>query len=633
MKMVFKCGVVLHFLLIGYMSQAQGTYAPPNIPDKAQKQLQEAVLQYQGGQQAEGQSSIEDLIKRYPTWTAPRIELSRLLYASRKKEEAARQLEASLTIDTASQLQELFTLGRIYEEINQPERALNCYKAVVAKKPIDEKLLTKANNSVKTLSDKKALWQSAPVIPFTSFDDDINTPHHESLGRWTLDGQQMVFTRLVFDQEDIFFASFDTVAGLWKIEDFPHNTPQNEGAHAVSPDGKYIIFTSCNRQDTYGSCDLYLSFKQNGQWSAPVNMGPAFNSISWDGQPCFGLDGLTLFFASSRPGGKGGRDIWYVYQIGPGKWSNPVNAGDAINTANNEESPFIHFDGQTMYFMRDGQDGLGGYDLYMSKRNITGKWETPVNLGAPINTGGDEGALTLHPDGVHAILTRMTETNKNDLFSFEMPQQFRSAHLQALRASITDLQTGAPVRARLEIFETDQKDTVRYSQWTDPEGNIAAVTAKGKTYGVIVSAEGYMLHSTHLDADTSATRHIHISLIPVAAAGEKVITLENIFFETGSSVLLPASDPELNKLVWTLRNNKEMKIEIRGHTDNVGDATTNQALSEDRAKAVYQYLVGRGVDASRLTYIGFGETQPVAENSTAEGRRKNRRTEFRIIQM
>ncbi len=631
MKWILTCGVTLCILLTGQMSRAQSTYTPPNIPEKAEKQLEEAILQYKGGQQTESITIIEELIKKYPTWTAPRKELSRIYYTSRQKEEAARQLEASLAIDTASQLQELYTLGRIYEEINQPERALKCYEAVARKKPSDDQLLMKATNGAKALNDKKALWQTTSDITFTSFDEDINTPNHESLGRWTLDGQQMIFTRLVFDQEDIFFASFDTTAGLWRIEDFPHNTPQNEGAHAISPDGKYIIFTSCNRQDSYGSCDLYLSFKQKGQWITPVNMGPAFNSVSWDGQPCFGLDGLTLFFVSSRPGGKGGKDIWYVYQIGPGKWSNPINAGDVINTVNNEESPFIHFDGQTMYFMRDGQEGLGGYDLYMSKRDITGKWEKPVNLGSPINTGGDEGALTLHPDGVHAILTRMTEKNKNDLYSFLMPQPFRSAHLQALRANITDSQSGAPVRARLEIFETDQKDTVRYSQYTDPEGNIAAVTAKGKTYGVIVSAEGYLLHSTHLDADTSAVREIRISLIPIAAAEERVIVLENIFFETGSAALLPISDTELNKLVWTLRNNKEMKIEIRGHTDNVGDETTNQVLSEDRAKAVYQYLIGRGIEATRLTYVGLGETQPIADNATPEGRRKNRRTEFRIL--
>jgi len=608
----------------------QGNYEPTKVPAKFEKELAEAVLMANGGQPEAAINLIIDMIDKYPTWTAARKELSKIFYEMDRWQKAVDQLEAMLAIDTISQLPELYSLGRIYEVINEPKKAIACYDAVLKKNPVDKALTDRVMVSKQALEKKTNLWNSNDVIRFNSFDSDINTPNHEFLGRWILDGQTMVFTRRVFNQEDIFFASFDSTAGLWRLEEFTFNSPQNEGAHALSPDGNYLIFSSDNRKDGLGSSDLYLSFKQNGQWTKPTNMGPAFNSTAWDGQPCFGLDGLTLFYASSRHGGMGGRDIWYVYQLAAGKWSNPINAGPTINTAEDEESPFVHFDGQSIYFMRNSKEGLGGYDLYMARKGIDGKWLKAENMGSPINTGADEGALTLHPDGRRAIITRMTEEAKNDLFEFELPEQFRSAELQALVVTITDQGTAKPVRARIELFEIGESDTIRLSQWADNDGKISAVTRRNVSYGLMVSADSYIMFSANLGPDTSSQRELEIRMITIANASEKVIVLQNVFFESGSAALLSASDPELNKLLWTLRKNTEMNIEIRGHTDHEGDEKTNQVLSEARAEAVYQYLTGRGIDAGRLSFVGFGESQPVADNSTKEGRKQNRRTEFKV---
>lgn len=631
MVYLFRIALVF-FLTLGItVCIGQGGYVPTKVPAKFEKELAEAVLMANGGQAETAIGLIEDMIDKYPTWTAARKELSKIYYEMDKWQKAVDQLEAILAIDTSSQLPELYSLGRIYEVISEPEKALACYDAVLMKNPADKVLADRVTTSKQTLEKKSDLWKSNDVIQLHSFDSDINTPNHEFLGRWMLDGQTMVFTRRVFNQEDIFFASFDSTAGLWRIEEFAFNSPQNEGAHALSPDGNYLIFSSDNRQDGLGSSDLYLSFKQNGQWTRPTNMGPAFNNAAWDGQPCFGLDGLILFYASGRPGGMGGRDIWYVYQLAAGKWSNPINAGAAINTAEDEESPFVHFDGQTMYFMRNSKEGLGGYDLYMARKGIDGKWQKGENMGSPINTGADEGALTVHPNGKRAIITRMTEDAKNDLFEFELPEQFRSAQLQALVVTITDQATAKPIRARIELFEIGESDTIRFSQWADNEGKISAVTRKNVSYGLMVSADGYIMYSANLEPDTSSMRKLDIKMIPIANAQEKVIVLQNIFFETGSAELLPTSDPELNKLLWTLRKNTTMSIEILGHTDSEGDDKSNQVLSEARAKAVYQYLVSRGIEPERLSYKGFGETQPIADNNTPGGRKQNRRTAFKVI--
>jgi outer membrane protein OmpA-like peptidoglycan-associated protein len=519
----------------------------------------------------------------------------------------------------------------LYEETNAPLKAIACYQSLIQKGAGQPELAQKATTNLHKLEEKRSLWEETYSIKLYPFPSEINTPNHESLARWTLDGQHMIFTRLLNEQEDIFMAHIDSVDHSWIIEDFPFNTPQNEGAQAISPDGKYLIFTSCNRQDGMGSCDLYLSVYRNEGWSSPVNMGLAFNSPSWDGQPCFGLDGTTLYFSSSRPGGMGGRDIWYVYQIAVGKWSRPINVGPMINTADNEESPFIHFDGQTLYFMRDGKDGLGGYDLYMSRKALDGKWQKPENMGAPINSGSNEGALSLYPDGSRAVITRETENQRNDLFEFELPEKYKAAPLQALKIFVVDQQTQQPLRARVEIFEVDKADTIRMSQMADEMGRISVTLERRKKYGLIGSADGYMMYSSSLEADTSAVRTLYMKMVALNEAIDKVIVLQNVFFNTASSSILPTSEPELNKLLWTLRNNKNMTIEIRGHTDNVSDEKTNLSLSEARAKSVYDYLIGRAIEPSRVTYKGYGETQPVADNTTEEGRKQNRRTEFRVV--
>lgn len=635
-------GFLLILLLALYPVRAQSGYIPPAIPSKYEKELREAVLTAQGGRPAVAESSMQSHIKKFPTWTAPRHALSQLYYECGRKQEAIGHLEDALHIDTLSQLAELYTLGRIYEEISAPERAWACYSAVIEKGIHMPGLVQRATASLQALEKKRALWgldadgkgkgedEAISLIPFAS---EINTPNHEALGRWTLDGRQMIFTRLLYQQEDIFIATLDDTGVGWIIEDFPFNTPQNEGAHAISPDGTQLVFTSCNRPDGRGSCDLYLSVLRSGAWTTPVNMGAVFNTPSWEGQPCFGLDGMTLFFSSSRPGGMGARDIWYSRQLAPGKWSAPINAGPGINTPDNEESPFVHFDGQTLYFMRDGKDGLGGYDLYIARRALDGTWQTAINMGAPINSGADEGALSLHPDGRTAVITRESPGQKNDLFSFELPEPFRAVPQQALFVTLRDQKTRQPLRGRVEVFEVSRQDTIRLSQWTDEAGQVTITIKRHAPYGLIALAEDYLPFSGHLEADTMASRTLNLFMTAVEAAVDEVMILQNVFFETGSAQLLPASEPELNKLFATLIRWPGLTIEIRGHTDDVGDAHSNQRLSEARAQSVYAYLTDRGIEAERLSYLGFGESRPLEDNATAAGRRLNRRTEFRVRSM
>ena len=622
---------ILFLMGMGPVSSAQGTYVPPKIPEKTQKKFEEVVLASKAGHGEEAIPELNELIARYPTWTEPRHELSRIYYEASKFRDAITTLEKSIAIDTASQIKQLYTLARLYEQTGDAEQAKNYYTLFVAKADDSDPLKQKAKEILNQFAARQQMLNRKYDITLVPLPSEINTMNHESVGRWTLDGNELFFTRVVGPQEDIYIASLDSLSRQWKVSAFPHNSSLNEGALAISPDGKYLVFTSCNREDGQGSCDLYVSVRKNGTWTKPVNMGPGFNTRAWDGQPCFGMDGSTIFFSSGRDGTFGGRDIWYMYQVSVDSWSKPINAGPGINTANSESCPFISFDGNTMYFMRDGDQGMGDSDLYISRKGLDGKWMPAENMGPPINTTTSEGALAVHPNGKKGMLTRLTDDQKNNLFEFDLPPEFRSLPQQALHVYFRDKITGLPIKCQLEIFETRGNPETRLSQWSNEDGRIITTLQRNTPYGIIANTQGYLMYSANLDPDSSSSRYIEISMIPMDKAEHESVVLENIFFETGSSELLPASEPELKKLLYTLKSHLSMIIELRGHTDNVGDDAANQQLSQARAKAVFIWLTNNGIQSFRITYKGYGETQPIANNDTEAGRKQNRRTEFYIV--
>jgi len=589
------------------------------------------VLASKAGHGEEAIPELNELIAHYPTWIEPRHELSRIYYEAGKLKESISVLEKAIAIDTASQVKQLYSLARLYEQTGDAEKAKDCYTLFVAKADDSDPLKQKAQENLDQFVVRQMIMKRKYDITLLPLPNEINTENHESVGRWTLDGNELFFSRVVNGQEDLYIGTLDSATHLWKVAPFPQNTSSNEGAPAISPDGKYLVYTACNLPNGFGSCDLYVSVRKRGIWSKPVNMGPGFNTESWDGQPCFGLDGGTIFFSSNRQGTFGGRDIWYMYQISGDSWSKPISVGPGINTANNEGCPFVSFDGNTMYFMRDGKEGLGESDLYISRKGLDGKWMPAENMGPPINTIQSEGALAVHPNGKRAMITRLTDEQKNDLFEFDLPTAFMSTPQQALHVIFKDKITGVPLKGQLEIFEAKGNPEVRLSQWSTEDGHIVTAIQRNIPYGLIGNTPGYLMYSANLEPDSSASRLIEIDMTPMEKAEHESVILENVFFESGSSELLPASEPELQKLLYTLKINQSMVIELRGHTDNVGDDDANQQLSEARAKAVFSWLTGKGIPGTRISYKGFGETQPIASNDTEAGRKQNRRTEFYIV--
>ncbi len=488
----------------------------------------------------------------------------------------------------------------------------------------------------------------------------VNGVYDEYWPSITADEQTMVFTVLVprnpellngrelpkssfYYQEDFYVSERDS-NGHWLPRNLLHggiNTPGNEGAQTLSADGNLMFFTACGRDDSRGSCDIYFSFKTEAGWSMPKNVGPPVNTPYWESQPCFGSDGSTLLFVSNRPGGMGGKDIWKVSiqgfaGDGTPYFGNLINLGPSVNTSKDENSPFLHHDNKSLYFASEGWPGMGGMDLFLSRLRDDGQWREPVNLGYPINTSGDEIGLVINARGNRAYFSS-NGLNDNDsgkdVFYFNLPPPIQPAPVLYVKGRVFDAETGITLPANFQLKDLSSGRIVVTTRSNKSSGSFLVCLPLGGRYAFQAEHPGYMFYSGHFDINNShpldKPYKLDIGLYSIKK-GVK-ITLENIFYEVNSYDLQEQSKIELDALVKFMKENKDVKILIGGHTDNVGTVVYNQKLSENRAGSVYKYLIFNGVDQSRLQYQGYGPNQPIATNTTEEGRAKNRRTEITIL--
>lgn len=490
----------------------------------------------------------------------------------------------------------------------------------------------------KLVADCKFSIQAiAHPVPFkpVNLGPEINTSADEYLPVATADEATLIFTRKINNNED--FYKSNKLDNKWQTAVYLSdqiNTPQyNEGAESISQDGKYLFFTGCNRPDGLGRCDIYIAQKKGDDWSKPFDLSPPVNTPGWESQPSISADGKTLYFVSNRKGGYGGYDIWKSHLTDKG-WGEPENMGPNINTMYDEQSPFIHADDSTFYFCSNGWPGLGGKDLFVSRLGKDGKWQKPENLGYPINSGGDENGLTLTATGAYAFFSsnNLNGFGGYDIYTFEMPQSIRPQLVTYVKGVVQDAKTKAPLEAAVEIIDLQNKEPV-YQDYSDAMlGDFLATLTSGKNYGLNISKSGYLFYSANFSLvghEPKNPFNISVLLEPIEI-GNKVI-LNNIFFDTNKFDLKPESITELQQLVDFLTLNPTLHIEISGHTDDIGNDASNNTLSENRARSVYQYLISNKIAADRLVYKGYGKTQPIAPNTTDEGRQKNRRTEFKII--
>ena len=481
--------------------------------------------------------------------------------------------------------------------------------------------------------------------------EGISTPENEYLPILSPDNQTAYFTRekkMLPERNSIIQTSryheFFMIAPRNEDGSFaegepmpdPFNIFDNEGGATLTADNHFLFYTVCQyaKNSGYLNCDIFFSENTNDEWSEIRNPGQAINNPdTWESQPSISADGQTLYYVSDRPGGYGGYDLYRSTRNEDGTWGASVNLGPVINTAGNEKSPFIHPDGQSFYFSSDGLMGVGGYDIFYTKVHEDHSVDKPQNLGYPINSPEDEVGFFVSTDGTKGFFASNKLHGKGgwDLYSFELYDAARPEKVLFIKGTIKDETSAEPVKAKIELrnVETRKISQIPLDTMT---GKYVAVASFKNDYVMTIKKEGYVYESKYIskkDSVFKAPANVDVEIQPIEL--NKSYRINDIYFAFNSSDLTEESKAVLDQMTEFLEFNGSMKIQIQGHTDNIGNDADNLKLSENRARSVYDYLVGKHIDPERLSYRGFGETDPIADNDTEEGRSKNRRTCFVIV--
>lgn len=574
------------------------------------------------------------------------IMLGELMMRQNRYTEASFSYRSAVKIDSLFFKPVFFNLANAEFMMGDYYLALTHYNVYLAQSGMSAFNKTVAAKRVKNC--EFALLAIKKPVPFNpvSIGNSINTKDDEYWPSITADGQTLIFTRQLnisnnpgfrgVVQEDFYISRY--IDKTWQQAynaGSPLNSVQNEGAQTLSSDGSYMFFTGCNRQGGLGSCDIYFSAYNNGKWSEPADIGGPVNTNKWESQPSISADGKTLFYSSSRPGGLGGKDIWFSRLNSKNLWSDPVNMGPSINTDGDEMSPFIHFDGRTLYFASDGRIGMGGFDLYMSRLEKDSTWSVPKNLGYPINTYNDEMGLVIESAGLKGYFSSVRDkTQGKDIFTFDLYESIRPDPVSYMKGKVYDKETGKLLVADYELTNLSTGKTLLKNA-TDESGNFLVCLPSGYNYGINVSKPGYLFYSENFTLEgihTASEPYIKRIVLNPTKVGEKML-LSNVFYEVDSWELKKESMSELNNLASLLSENKNLVMEIGGYTDSTGSEKYNLTLSEKRALSVVNYLIKMGISSDRLKFKGYGNTSHLGDNVTIEGRRLNRRTEAKIIEM
>ncbi len=636
-----KIAVILLIILGAGNANAQRYYSANK---KAIAQYEKTIKYWLQGKTVQAIKGFEKTLEIAPDFIEANFMLGDIYIDTKDMDKAKKYYLNGVLTDSSYYTKGWYWLANIEMNDGNYDMAKQYFSIFLTLDKDNKDLQPLANKGIKEAEFRE--YAIANPIPFTpqNMGKMINTPYDEYLPALTADEQTIIITRkeprkstttaMTPEEEDFYISTLDT-NGNWTMAERvsePLNSNDNEGAQCISQDGRFIVFTICG-EGGLGSCDLYWSKKIGDRWSKPRNLGAAVNSRYWDSQPSFSIDGKTLYFTSNRPGGKGGKDIWKTTLNENGRWNKAVNLGNSINTTQDETCPFIHYDDQTLYFASNGHIGMGGFDIFYSRKLNDTTWSMPTNIGYPINTSGEEMNLIVGASGNTAIFSsdKLDGYGGQDLYSFELYEDARPVPTTYMKGIVFDEKTNQRLAADFKIIDLENENEV-VSATADPvTGSFLISLPVNKNYALNVSMDGYLFHSENIELlsgtpDEPFLKNVGMKQLSV---GESVV-LKNVFFETNKYDLKDESRVELMKLHSFMQNNPAVSIEISGHTDNVGNDNDNQTLSENRAQAIYNFLIENGIEADRLSYKGYGETQPIDTNDTEEGRANNRRSEFKI---
>ncbi len=560
-----------------------------------------------------------------------------------------------------------YYLGIYYYQIKNLKNTLDYLRFYLAHQSSGEKLKKNARAIIDRIGDAAKLIENP--VPFNPEKlAGVCTSADEFLPLISPDGELALFTRRYpkfiketqtkrFVDEFSFSNRQNPLTQSYELFDKgkPMPSPFNEqgmdqGAASITIDNKHLYMTICQFVNgkggkPYKNCDIYVSDFEDGKWTALKNLGPNINGQNtWESQPSISADGKTLYFASVRSQNIGFSsnnptiDIYMSKLKEDNTWTKAKNLGQEINTRSNEKSPFIHTDSQTLYFSSDGRNGLGGYDIYFSQLQPNGHWSEPKNIGYPINTEGDDLGFIVSTNGEKAYFSsdRIDESTGWDIYSFELYQGARPHKVLFAKGKLVDDHGNVITDAKVEIKSVNTNKTV--SGMVDKKTGdyaVAIAAEKDDEFLLTVKKKDFAFTSTFINpkkiTHIDVPLQINMEMKPVKIG--ETVEIKDIHFATNSANFDKGSLFILDNFIDFLNENPKIKIGIQGHTDNVGDHKLNMELSKKRAEAVREYLILMGIKQSRIVFTkGFGETKPVATNLTPEGKAKNRRTEFVIVE-
>jgi len=409
---------------------------------------------------------------------------------------------------------------------------------------------------------------------------------------------------------------------------------EHVGGATLTPDGNFMIFAAYGWSGDAmlrgeGRTDLYSAEKIGGEWRNVRNLGAAVNSSFWDSQPSLSSDGRTLYFASNRPGGEGGADI-YISRRSASGWSAPVNLGAVINTSKDDMTPSIAPDDATLFFSSNGHGGVGGFDIFVAAGSESGgeRWKSIENIGTPINSSSDEHCFISLPNRRYGYFSSNKSGNL-ELYKAD-PNPRPAGALVTVGGRVLDAGSQAPVGASITVTDLGSGETVATYRTDDQTGDYYVILKRGWRYAITAEADGYIFYSDEYSVPLpSSSRDLRkdIPLEPVEGGATRLL----VFFDYDRAELKRESGPDLDRALKFLKLNPSATIEIAGHTDSLGSAIYNRKLSQDRADAVKRHFTEGGINPARIAAKGYGEDRPVDDNAQEEGRARNRRVEMRVM--
>ncbi len=633
MKTILLCLAVL--ITVTGSSQV---YNPEKIQAKAVRSYEKALELLQDGQIREAVPVLMRSIKEDSNFVDAYLSLAGALGQLKRYDQSVKLYEKARAKDTA-----YFLLYHLPYSINLAgqgrfEDALEVAKQFLRYPKLNERSIKSAEYRIRCYEFALRYAKEHPSASYrfnpVNLGDSVNTAAPEYYPSVTVTDSLLVFTRLQQRGREDFVESHISKQGFgkWKLIEGDINIETNKGALSVSQDGEWMIFAGDLSTQGHRSFDIYLSYYTPQGWSEPQNAGPNINTDFYESGPTLSPDKRALYFISNRPGGYGGSDLYVSYRQPNGKWGPAVNMGPNINSAGDEQAPFIHADNQTLYYTSDGLPGYGGTDLFVIRKNPDGEWGKPENLGYPINTIENEGSLAVSADGLTAYYASDRSDSRGglDIYQFELRPDIRPYRTLYVKGKVMDAKTGKPLPSSVELVDNNHRHALMKVQ-TDELGEYFITLPTGKNYTFTVNRKGYLFYSElyalqNKEADSVYRKDIYLQ--PVAL--NVVSTFRNIQFATNSFELPQDAFIELDRLLQLLTENPGLKIEVSGHTDTIGKAEDNQVLATNRAKAIADYLISKGITKDRISYKGYGATQPIADNQTEAGRAQNRRTTFTI---